>query len=152
MEAKDIVKIKKNFWKDLGDNLSTRVFNRTTKAGMDVNRKPFKGYSDSYEKRKAKGGGKRQSSTSKKPDLQFTGDMMRNLKTRSVKENRVEIGWSGTHAGRVRHNAKMGRVVTSDDKPLSDPNVAYAEKRIGDAINKNIIQYARKPINFKIGK
>ena len=170
-KAQDILKYKRSFWKELGDEISDKI-RVDTISGKDVKGKAFKPYkthppfwfskkvkgktisiyAEDYKTRKGRGGMKRQSSTSIKPDLQLTGDMMRNLQTRGATADGVTIGWSGTLAQRVQWNDDMGRTVTSTAQPLSDKIAKFAENQLGRITDANIKKYASKPINFKIGR
>ena len=150
-KAQDILKYKRSFWKKLGDEISDKV-RADTIGGKDVSGKAFKSYTKDYANRKASGKFKRQSSTSRKPDLQLTGDMMRNLQTRGATADGVTIGWSGTLAQRVQWNDDMGRTVTSTSKPLSDRIEKFAIDQLGRITDANIKKYASKPINFRIGR
>ena len=124
----------------------------TTKKGIDVRGSSFNKYSEKYRIRKSKGGLKRQSSTSTKPDLQLTGDMMRNLQTRGFTKNNAIIGWSGTNAQKVEWNADMGREVTTDTVPISKKNQNFVLKMISNEIEKNIKDATKQPLIIRIGK
>ena len=170
-KAQDILKYKRSFWKNLGDEVSDKirvntiggkdVFGRTFKSykthppfwfSKKVKGKTISIYAEDYKTRKGRGGMKRQSSTSTKPDLQLTGDMMRNLQTRGATADGGTIGWSGTLAQRVQYNDDMGRTVTATSKPLSDRITKFVENQLGRITDANIKKYASKPINFKIGR
>ena len=145
------------FWKKLGDEIADKIRVHTI-DGKDVNDKSFKKYkthspfwfskkikgkvvriyAEDYPTRKSRGDFKRQSSKSVKPDLQLTGDMMRNLQVRGATPYGVTIGWSGTNAEKVQWNADMGRTVTTDRKPLSDKVWRFAEKELNRQIDKNL--------------
>ena len=135
---KDIPKTKASFWKKLGDEVAERIRVHTTVGGKDVNNKNFKGYSSGYAIAKASGRFKRQSSSSTKPNLTLTGDMMRNLQTRSVTNESVIIGWSGTNAEKVKWNEDMGRTVTTERKPVSKGIERFIDKQINATIDRNI--------------
>ena len=150
-KAQDIIKYKKSFWKKLGDEISDKI-RVDTISGKDVKGKAFKQYTTDYANSKASRKFKRQSSTSTKPDLQLTGDMMRNLQTRGATEDGVTIGWSGTLAQRVQWNDDMNRTVTSTSQPLSDKIAKFVENQLGRITDANIKKYASKPINFRIGR
>ena len=150
-KAQDILKYKRSFWKKLGDEISDKI-RVDTISGKYVKGNPFGPYTTDYANRKASGNFKRQSSTTRKPDLQLTGDMMRNLQTRGVTADGVTIGWSGTLAQRVQWNDDMGRTVTSTAQPLSDKIEKFAINQLGRITDANIKKYASKPINFRIGR
>ena len=136
---KDIPKTKASFWKKLGDEVAERIRVHTTVGGKDVNNKNFKGYSSGYAIAKASGRFKRQSSRSTKPNLTLTGDMLRNLQTRSATNESVIIGWSGTNAEKVEWNAKMkDRIITSDTKPVAKSIERFIDKQINATIDRNI--------------
>ena len=150
-KAQDILKYKKSFWKKLGDEISDKI-RVDTISGKDVKGKAFRPYTTDYANRKSSGKFKRQSSTSRKPDLQLTGDMMRNLQTRGATADGATIGWSGTLAQRVQWNDDMKRTVTSTAQPLSDKIEKFAINQLGRITDANIKKYASKPINFRIGR
>ena len=142
----------KTFFLRVGPNTRDRYREHIFKKALDVFGRPFKEYTSEYGQRKRANKFKRQSSTSRKPDLQLTGDMMRNLQTRGATADGVTIGWSGTLAQRVQWNDDMGRTVTSTAQPLSDKIAKFAENQLGIITDANIKKYASKPINFKIGR
>ena len=151
-ELNDIPKFKRSFWKKIGDEVADSIRIDTTKKGIDVRGSSFNKYSEKYRIRKSKGGLKRQSSTSTKPDLQLTGDMMRNLQTRGFTKNNAIIGWSGTNAQKVEWNADMGREVTTDTVPISKKNQNFVLKMISNEIEKNIKDATKQPLIIRIGK
>ena len=127
-----------SFWKTLGDEVAERIRIHTTVGGKDVDNKGFKKYSTKYADAKAAGKFKRQSSKSRKPNLTLTGDMMRNLQTRSSTKDNVIIGWSGTNAEKVRWNEDMGRTVTTAKKPVHKGIERFIDKQINTTIDRNI--------------
>jgi len=151
-KLKDIPTFTKQFWKKLGDETADRIRVHTTKGGKDVNGKGFSPYSTSYRARKASNKVKGQSSTSLKPDLQLTGDMMRNLQTRGFSRDNVVVGWSGTNAQKIQWNDDMGRAVTSKQRPVSKGIERFIFKEVDLAIARNAKEATSKPINLKIGK
>lgn len=152
-KLKDIPTFTKQFWKKLGDETADRIRVHTTKGGKDVNNKPFEAYSTKYRTRKASDKFKRQSSTSSKPDLQLTGNMMKNLQTRGFSRDNVVIGWSGTNAQKIQWNAdNKERVVTSKKRPVSKGIERFIFKEVDLAIARNAKEATSKPINLKIGK
>ena len=135
---KDVTKMKASFWKKLGDEVADRI-QVHTKKGKDVNDDNFNKYSDEYKEAKRAGKFKRLSSTSTKPNLTLTGDMLRNLQTRSATNDSVIIGWSGTNAEKVEWNAKMkDRVITSDTRPVAKSIQRFIDKQINVTIDRNI--------------
>ena len=145
------------FWKKIGDEVSDRI-QVHTKKGKDVRGANFKKYkthdpfwfskkiggktiriyAEDYPTRKARGGIKRQTSFSRKPDLTLTGDMLRNLQTRSANKEGAIIGWSGTNAQKVQWNADMGREITTTAKPVTTKIENWIDKQVGARIDRNI--------------
>ena len=128
-----------SFWKRVGDEVSDRI-QVHTKGGMDVKDKPFKKYSPQYADAKSdpKRRFKRQTSFSRKPDLTLTGDMLRNLQTRTANKEGVIIGWSGTDTQKVQWNADMGRDITTTARPVPSKIERYIDKQVGARIDRNI--------------
>ena len=151
-KLQDIPILTKQFWKKLGDETADRIRVHTTKGGKDVNNKTFKPYSTSYKIKKASDNTNFQSSTSLKPDLQLTGNMMRNLQTRGFSKDNVIIGWRDENAQKIEWNSKMGRTVTSKKRPVSKGIERFILKEVDLAIARNAKEATSKPISFKIGK
>mgnify|MGYP000299897463 CR=1 FL=1 len=151
-KLKDIPTFTKQFWKKLGDETADRIRVHTTKGGKDVNNKTFKPYSTSYKARKVSDKFTGQSSRSSKPDLQLTGDMMINLQTRGFSKDNVVIGWRQENAQKIEWNSKMGRTVTSKQRPVSKGIERFIFKEVDLAIARNAKEATSKPINLKIGK
>ena len=128
-----------SFWKRIGDEVSDRI-QVHTKKGKDVRDANFKEYSPQYEDAKSSPERrfKRQTSFSRKPDLTLTGDMLRNLQTRSANKEGVIIGWSGTDAQKVQWNADMGREITTTSKPVTTKTENWIDKQVGIRIDRNI--------------
>ena len=135
---------RKQFFVKLGEEVAEKIRKRT-KQGKDVRLKKFKKLSDGYIISKGKGGGKRQSSKKTSPtDLQFTGDMLRDLQVRSAGDDFVDIGWQGTFAERVEHNEKNKRFMSTQKMPLSKSEQAYVDKRIDQELEENLDAEAKK--------
>lgn len=78
--------VDKKLMADIGDAIAVGVKKRT-EEGKDVNHKKFKGYSDSYRKRRKKRG--RQT---ERVDLNFTGRMMASLARGDTRKDEVKVG------------------------------------------------------------
>jgi hypothetical protein len=171
-KLQDIPILTKQFWKKLGDETADRIRVHTTKGGKDVNNKTFKPYkthspfwftkkvngkavkiyAQDYKTRKVNNDFLNQSSRSSKPDLQLTGDMMRNLQTRGFSKDNVIIGWRDENAQKIEWNKDMGRTVTSKSKPVTSKIERFILKEVDLAIARNAKEATSKPISFKIGK
>ena len=135
-----LVKLGKPFFKKLGDLICDMIRDETVNKGQDVWGHKFTDYSEKYATRKGKGGGRRQSSKSTKPNLVFSFDMMQDLQTRKVSSKWVRVGWSAIESAKVNANALMGRVITDRQKPASTNVVAMSLNRINRQIKLNIKQ------------
>ena len=134
---------RKQFWIRLGEELCDKIRTRTQK-GKDVDGSDFKKLSKWYAKYKKAGGrDDRQSSRKTQPtDLQYTGDMLRDLQVRGSSDEHVTIGWTGALADRVRENEERGRFISKEDKPISTSEEEYVEselnKEIPEGVEKNL--------------
>lgn len=77
---------------------------------------------------------------------------MRNLQTRGFSRDNVVIGWRQENAEKIDWNSKMGRTVTSKQRPVSKGIERFIFKEVDLAIAKNAKEATSKPINLKIGK
>ena len=126
------------WWRKLGMEIVRRT-KTLTKRGVGCEGK-FAGYTGEYAKRKADGGFKRQSSTSTSPDLQLTGDMLRDLKVKGdVNAQGVTVGWT-VWGQRMLHNAEQGRAISTEEHPLAPAIEAYAMEKY----NEEVAQLLRK--------
>ena len=90
------IRIPRAKWIKLGEDLCEKIRKRTKKGkGLESD---FEDYTPKYRAKKVAGKFKRQSSTSSKPDLNLTGDMMRDLQVRGANRESVQIGWTGAFA------------------------------------------------------
>ena len=133
---------RKQFWIKLGEELCDKIRTRT-QNGKDIEGNNFKKLSKWYAKYKSAGGGPRQSYTKTRPtDLQYTGDMLRDLQVRGSSDEHVTIGWTGALAERVRENEERGRFISKEDKPISTSEEEYIEselnKEIPEGVEKNL--------------
>ncbi len=104
------------WWRGTGQAVELEVRTQTEK-GMGAAGK-FKPYSAQYADRKAGGKFKRQASTQTgPPNLELTGDMMRDLKTLDITDTGCSVGWP-TYGERVRYNAEAGRPLSTPPDPF----------------------------------
>ena len=139
----------KQWWIKLGEEVSERLRKRT-KSGKGLEGS-FKSYTADYKKNKAAGKYKRQSSTSTKPDLTLTGDMLRDLQVRGASRSGVQIGWTGSFAERVVHNQEMGREITSSSKALPKELQNYILNRLDKEVGRKIKKQSGKTTVIKVG-
>ncbi len=145
--SKDIRPTKQQ-WTKLGEELCEGIRQRT-KKGKGISGQ-FKQYSKQYRARKTAGKFQRQSSKSAMPDLQLSGDMLRDLQVRGANRESVTIGWTGSFAERVEHNAEMGREITTKKEPLSKGLQNYATKQVRRMFGKGLDKVYNKTTTIKV--
>ena len=132
----------------LGETLCEKIRERTKKGkGVESD---FKAYTSKYRARKVAGKFPRQSSKSSKPDLQLSGDMLRDLQVRGANRDSVQIGWTGSFAQRVIHNAEAGREITRSGKALAKELETYTHKEVKRLFNKQLNKNFNKTTHIKI--
>ena len=145
----NIPRFDKQFWREVGNEITDEIRVQTQKKGKDVFNKNFKSYSRGYAERKPR---IRRGSGSNKVNLTLTGDMMNGLQVRGFTTDSVTIGWSGVNAQKVQWNEDMGRAVTTASKPLSNQSMKIVQQEARQRIKRNADKETAKPINFKIGR
>lgn len=145
----NIPKFDKQFWREVGNEITDEIRVQTQKKGKDVFNKRFKSYSRGYAERKPR---IRRGSGGSKVNLTLTGDMMNGLQVRGFTPDSVTIGWSGTNAKKIQWNEDMGRTVTTAKKPLSNDSIKIVQQEARQRIKRNADKETAIPINFKIGR
>ena len=145
----NIPKFDKQFWREVGNEITDEIRVQTQKKGKDVFNKNFKSYSRGYAERKPR---IRRGSGGSKVNLTLTGDMMNGLQVRGFTPDSVTIGWSGTNAKKIQWNEDMGRTVTTAKKPLSNDSIKIVQQEARQRIKRNADKETAIPINFKIGR
>lgn len=166
LELANVVNRTPEFWKKLGDKC-VMLLKAITDKGVDYKGEAFPPYCQEYADQKSKklprqknktlkeaGAGFRQASTRiSPPDLRFSGEMMRDLKTLGADENGSHIGWA-TFGDRASWNADMGRAIidfANDAEPHPQLTAAVLEAIAIDTDEK-LEKWAREPIDINIGK
>jgi hypothetical protein len=145
----NIPKFDKQFWREVGNEITDEIRVQTQKKGKDVFNRDFNDYSEGYADRKPR---IRRGSGGSKVNLTLTGDMMNGLQVRGFTPDSVTIGWSGTNAKKIQWNEDMGRAVTTAKKPLSNDSIKIVQQEARQRIKRNADKETAKPINFKIGR
>ena len=145
----NIPRFDKQFWREVGNEITDEIRVQTQKQGKDVFNNRFKSYSRGYAERKPR---IRRGSAGSKVNLTLTGDMMNGLQVRGFTPDSVTIGWSGTNAKKIQWNEDMGRAVTTAKKPLSNDSIKIVQQEARQRIKRNADKETAKPINFKIGR
>lgn len=124
------------WWKALGEAVVLEVKVQTEKGNGAAGK--FKPYSASYADRKAAGKFKRQSSTQTgPPNLELTGDMMRDLKTTDIAADGVSVGWPA-FGERVRFNAEMGRPLSTPPDPFVKSALRLIDQRVKSILRSQL--------------
>jgi len=88
--------------------------------GKDVFGKKFKGYSKKYGEAKRTGNLFRQATEFKNSTAPIlTSDLLGDWKMRSIGSSGFKFG-TMVHGGKVKHLEKLGRVISTDNKPIPD--------------------------------
>jgi len=131
--------VDKKFFK-IGTNVVAKFRRHTFEKALDINGNKFKGYSTKYGADKRGNKLKRQASEfagSTAPVL--SSDLLRDWKLRKVTNNGFSFG-TVAFGDRVKHLAKMGRVISKDSKALPDKVEQFlmreAEKYVQGKLNK----------------
>tara|TARA_Y100001963_G_C6718014_1_gene417722 strand:+ start:702 stop:1127 length:426 start_codon:yes stop_codon:yes gene_type:complete len=138
----------KIFFLRVGPNVRDRYRKHIFQDGKDVFDKPFKAYTKEYGKRKRANKFKRQASqyaNSKAPIL--TSDLLRDYSLVKTLRDGFQIGWT-TLGDRVLWLAKMGRYLTTPQKPLPDKVTNYLMKEAKVYIEK---KFPKGTKNYNIG-
>jgi len=138
----------KKFFLRVGPNVRDRYRKHIFQDAKDVFDKPFKGYTKEYGQRKRANKFKRQASqyaNSKAPIL--TSDLLRDFSLVKTLKDGFQIGWT-TLGDRVLWLAKMGRFLTTPQKPLPDKVSDYLMKEAKVYIDK---QFPKRKKNYNIG-
>jgi len=138
----------KKFFLRVGPNVRDRYRKHIFQDAKDVFDKPFKGYTKEYGQRKRANKFKRQASqyaNSKAPIL--TSDLLRDFSLVKTLKDGFQIGWT-TLGDRVLWLAKMGRFLTTPQKPLPDKVSDYLMKEAKVYIEK---QLPKGKKNYNIG-
>jgi hypothetical protein len=152
LKLSDVLQRTPQFWRTLG-NKCVRLLKDTTAAGRDFDGQGFPAYSEGYAEAKRARKFKRQASTSTKPDLRLSGDMMRDLKLLSASKVDAVLGWP-TFGDRLFWNAEAGRAVIDFDSP-DDPHPRLseaAEEALDMDTEERLNRWASEPIDITLKK
>ena len=128
------------FFVELSKDVVPMFRKHTFINALDVNGKKFKGYSTDYGISKRSGAMFRQASEFKNSTAPvLTSDLLRDYKLLGTSSTGFKFGFA-TRGGRVEHLAKMGRVISSESKPIPDK------------IGKFVMAEADKYVKNKLGK
>tara|TARA_R110002012_G_scaffold220627_1_gene392292 strand:+ start:833 stop:1309 length:477 start_codon:yes stop_codon:yes gene_type:complete len=156
MKTKDITKIKRSQWQELGGSIARRIVEDADKGisqdGSGTSR-DFKEYSFAYAKKKAAGkAGPKGVSTSKQvspPNLRLTSEMLNSIKAQKATSNSVEINYrSGLKV--LGHSKRRGNKPKRNIYGLNDKNQKHVKDFIENVIDDRIIKFNKKKIVFKI--
>lgn len=145
-----MIKFTEKFWRTLGDQVRDLFFTHVVKDGKDYKGDDFKEYSKSYAEKKAANEFKRQASTSTKPNLYLTGDMMRDYKVTKRTKSMVQLGWLA-EAEKVTGNALRGRrIYGTDSQPFPPKIMDYIEGEVREYTFKQADKYMKGTITIKM--
>jgi len=147
----DIVPRSKSEWTKLGNKVVGKIKDWTINKGRDVYGRPFKAYSKDYAERKSSGLIPRQSTAHAKgkPNFVLTNDTMGDLKVLDATRDSVTIGWA-SFGHIIEGQAKRGRVITADKRPVAKHIEKFIEDEYGRQIDRKLKKVSGTTI-IKIG-
>ena len=153
LDASRIVDIPLKNWADVGDNAANVVRDQIR------NKRAIKGdYDPKYaEAKRSRQAARSQSSTETGfVNLTLTGKMLDNVKRQKIEKDGVTIGVIGTYADRARDLQSRGFRKGHDwyifNRAITNQIGLDTVKRLDKHFDKNIKQYAKKPVTLTIGK
>tara|TARA_R100001594_G_scaffold1443_2_gene6336 strand:+ start:2916 stop:3398 length:483 start_codon:yes stop_codon:yes gene_type:complete len=152
-DASRIVDIPLKNWADVGDN-AANVVREQIKEKRAIKGKYSTKYAIAKSSRKA---ARSQASTETGfVDFTLTGKMLENIKRQKIEKDGVTIGVIGTYASRAsglqRIGARKGQDWYIFNRKITNQVGLDTVKRLDKHFDRNIKQYARKPITLTIGK
>ena len=130
----------RRFFLELSKDVVPMFRKHTFMDALDVKGKKFKGYSTDYGIAKRSGKMFRQASEFKNTTAPvLSSDLLRDYKLQGTSSTGFKFGFA-TQGGKVDSLAKMGRVISSESKPIPDK------------IAKFIMKEADKYVLRKLGK
>ena len=141
--------IDKKFFK-IGANVVAKFREHTFEKALDINGNKFKGYSSKYGADKRGNKLKRQASEfagSTAPVL--SSDLLRDWKLRKVTNNGFSFG-TVAFGDRVKHLAKMGRVISKDGKELPKPVHQFLMREADKYVQRKLDKNKGDTINIKV--
>ena len=155
MNAADIVKIKRDTFKKAGELAKSRIIEDANNGVFQNDKASVPKYSDTYRNYKVRGmvgfRGKKLKqykgksiNTSPKPNMRLTGETLRRIAVRNIKNGFRLIFARG---GIVEGNADKGY----DIYDLNDKNYNSIMNFIANRLDINIKKYTEKPITIKVG-
>tara|TARA_R100001443_G_scaffold81301_1_gene88166 strand:- start:328 stop:753 length:426 start_codon:yes stop_codon:yes gene_type:complete len=129
--------IDKKFFK-IGANVVARFREHTFNKALDINGRKFKGYSAKYGADKRGNKLKRQATefaNSTAPVL--SSDLLRDWKLRKVTDSGFSFG-TVAFGNKVKHLAKMGRVISKENKALPDSVAKYLMDQADKYVKKEL--------------
>ena len=155
MNAADIVKIKRDTFKKAGELAKSRIIEDANNGVFQNDKASVPKYSDTYRNYKVRGmvgfRGKKLKqykgksiNTSPKPNMRLTGETLRRIAVRNIKNGFRLIFARG---GIVEGNANKGY----DIYDLNDKNYNSIMNFIANRLDINIKKYTEKPITIKVG-
>ena len=141
--------IDKKFFK-IGANVVAKFREHTFEKALDIDGKKFKGYSAKYGADKRGNKLKRQATefaNSTAPVL--SSDLLRDWKLRKVTNNGFSFGTTA-FGDRVKHLAKMGRVISKDGKELPKDIERFLMREADKYVQRKLDKTKGDTLNIKI--
>ena len=137
------------FFLELSKDVVPMFRKHTFMDALDVKGKKFKRYSTDYGIAKRSGKMFRQATefaNSTAPVL--SSDLLRDYKLQGTSSTGFKFGFA-TQGGKVDHLAKLGRVISSEAKPIPDKIAKFVMKQADKYVMKKLGKIKGETINFK---
>ena len=128
----------RKFFLELSKDVVPMFRKHTFINALDVNGKKFKGYSTDYGIAKRTGKMFRQATEFKNTTAPvLSSDLLRDYKLQGTSSSGFKFGFA-TRGGRVEHLAKMGRVISSEAKPIPDKIAKFVMAEADKYVTKEL--------------
>ena len=128
----------RKFFLELSKDVVPMFRKHTFINALDVNGKKFKGYSTDYGIAKRTGKMFRQATEFKNTTAPvLSSDLLRDYKLQGTSSSGFKFGFA-TRGGRVEHLAKMGRVISSESKPIPDKIAKFVMSEADKYVTKEL--------------
>ena len=138
----------RKFFLELSKDVVPMFRKHTFINALDVKGKKFKGYSTDYGIAKRTGKMFRQATEFKNSTAPvLSSDLLRDYKLIATSSSGFKFGFT-THGGKVINLAKMGRVISSESKPIPDKIAKFIIKKADKYVKKELGKIKGRTFNI----
>ena len=138
----------RKFFLELSKDVVPMFRKHTFIDALDIKGKKFKGYSTDYGIAKRSGKMFRQATEFKNTTAPIlSSDLLRDYKLQGTSSSGFKFGFA-TRGGRVEHLAKMGRVISSESKPIPDKIAKFVMTEANKYVKKELGKIKGRTFNI----